>query len=189
MVFRAEERAANIDVLDRTKFKTGDIEQLPFEEDQFDVVIVESVVSLLEEKRKAVSECVRVVKPRGYVGFNESVWIKSPPDSYAQGLSYRAGVNIGVDTPDAWERLLSEVGLRDLVVRTYAAEIRSELRNTIRRIGFRELLRVWSRALRLYRKDPAYRDFVREAMSEPKEMLEYMGRGMFVGRKSQPVFL
>ena len=189
MIFRSEERAANAGVLDRVMFKTGDIERLPFDDDEFDVVIVESVVSLLEEKRRAVRECVRVVKPRGFVGFNESVWIKTPPDEYAQGLSYRSGVNVGVIETDAWEELLRENGLRDLVVRTYAADVRSELRSTIRRVGFRELLRVWSRAFRLYRKDPAYRDFVREAMSEPKEMFEYMGRGMFVGRKSQPVNL
>ena len=189
MVFRSEERAANAGMMDRVMFKTGDIERLPFDDDEFDVVFVESVVSLLEKKRKAVSECVRVVKPRGFVGFNESIWIKTPPEDYSQGLSYRSGVNVGVIEPDAWERLLLENGLRDLVVRTYPADVRSELRNTIRRIGFRELLRVWSRAFRLYRKDPTYRDFVREAMSEPKEMLEFMGRGMFVGRKSQPVIL
>jgi arsenite methyltransferase len=189
MVFRSEERASKAHLLERVRFKTGDIERLPYDDDEFDVVLVESVVSLLEKKRRAVSECVRVVKPRGFVGFNESVWIKTPPEGYSQGLSYRSGVNVGVIETDEWDRLLRENGLRDLVVRTYAADVRSELRGTIRRIGYRELLRVWSRAFRLYRKDPAYRDFVREAMSEPKEMLEYLGRGMFVGRKSQPVIL
>lgn len=187
MIVRAEEYAANASVSDRVQFRTGDVEDLPYEDDRFDVVIVESVVSLLKEKNRAVRECVRVVRPGGFVGFNETIWIKTPPKEYIEGLSDRSGVHLGVTTPDVWKKMLLDAGLKDLVVKTYSPEIRSELRNTIRRIGFRDLLRVWGRAFRLYRRDPSYRDFVREALSEPRELLEYMGRGMFVGKKSQPL--
>jgi ubiquinone/menaquinone biosynthesis C-methylase UbiE len=154
MIVRAEEYASRAGVSDRVRFRTADIEELPFEDDRFDAVLIESVVSLLEEKDQAIAECVRVARPGGYVGFNETIWVAIP-----------------------------------LVIRTYKPDIRGELRNTIRRIGFRDLLKVWGRAFRLYRRDPAYRDFVQEALSEPREMLEYMGRGMFVGRKSPPLVI
>ncbi len=189
MIVRAEEYASKAGVSDRVQFRTADIEDLPFEDDRFDVVIIESVVSLLEQKDQAIAECVRVAKPGGYVGFNETIWIKNPPEDYLDGLSDRSGLQLGVTTPETWKKILGEAGLKDLVIRTYTPDVRGELRNTIRRIGFRDLLRVWGRAFRLYRRDPAYREFVQEALSEPKEMLEYMGRGMFVGRKSQPLVI
>ncbi len=187
MIVRAEEYASKAGISHLVHFRTGDIEDLPFEDDRFDVVIVESVISLLEEKNQAVRECVRVVRPGGYVGINETVWVKIPPEEYVEGLSYRSGVQLGITTPDVWEKLLADAGLKDLVLRTYEPDLRGELRNTIRRIGFGDLLRVWGRAFRLYRRDPAYRDFVQEALSEPREMLEYMGGGMFVGKKSRPL--
>jgi len=189
MIVRAEEYASKAGVSDRVQFRTGDIQDLPFKDGRFDVVIVESVVSLLEEKDKAIRECVRVTRPGGYVGFNETVWIKTPPKEYLEGLSHRAGVQLGVASPEAWKKMLLDAGLKDLMVRTYTPDLRSELRNTIRRIGLRDLLRVWGRAFRLYRRDPSYRVFVREALSEPREMLEFMGRGMFVGKKIQPLVL
>jgi ubiquinone/menaquinone biosynthesis C-methylase UbiE len=189
MIVRAEEYAAKAGVSDRVRFRTADIEDLPFEDDRFDAVLIESVVSLLEKKDQAIAECVRVARPGGYVGFNEVVLIKTPPKDYLEGLSDRSGLQLGMTTPEVWKKLLLDAGLKDLVIRIYTPDIRGELRNTIRRIGFRDLLRVWGRALRLYRRDPAYRDFVRDALSEPREMLEYMGRGMFVGKKSQPLVI
>ena len=47
---------------------------LPFEVDWFDVVICESVLAFIEDKPQAIRECVRVVKPGGYVWLNESLW-------------------------------------------------------------------------------------------------------------------
>lgn len=189
MIVRAEEYASRAGVSDRVRFRTADIEELPFEDDRFDAVLIESVVSLLEEKDQAIAECVRVARPGGYVGFNETIWVTNPPKDYLDGLSDRSGLQLGVTTADVWKKLLGDAGLKDLVIRTYKPDIRGELRNTIRRIGFRDLLKVWGRAFRLYRRDPAYRDFVQEALSEPREMLEYMGRGMFVGRKSPPLVI
>jgi ubiquinone/menaquinone biosynthesis C-methylase UbiE len=189
MIVRAEEYASKAGVSDRVRVRTADIEDLPFDVDRFDAVIIESVVSLLEQKDQAIAECVRVARPGGYVGFNEVVLIKTPPNGYLDGLSDRCGLQLGMTTPEVWKKLLLEVGLKDLVIRTYPSDLRGELRNTIRRIGFRDLLRVWGRAFRLYRRDPAYREFVREALSEPREMIEYMGRGMFVGKKPQPVVI
>ena len=37
------------------------------------------IIDIPEDKQKAVNEYVRVTKPGGYVGLNESTWLKFPP--------------------------------------------------------------------------------------------------------------
>ena len=39
----------------------------------------ESAIAFVADKRRAIQECVRVAKPGGYVGLNESFWIEEPP--------------------------------------------------------------------------------------------------------------
>lgn len=42
-------------------------------------VVCESVTAFPEDKRKAVSEYVRITKPGGHIGLNETTWLKTPP--------------------------------------------------------------------------------------------------------------
>ncbi|MFX1555480.1 MAG: class I SAM-dependent methyltransferase, partial [Promethearchaeota archaeon] len=70
------QRAKQEGVEDRVEFRTTDVLDLPFEVDRFDVVLCESVLAFIEDKPRAIRECVRVVKPGGYVGLNETFWIE-----------------------------------------------------------------------------------------------------------------
>jgi len=74
MIERSKERAKRGRVEDRVEFSVADVQNLPFKDDLFDAVIGESVIAFPEDKQRAVNECVRVTKPGGYVGFNESTW-------------------------------------------------------------------------------------------------------------------
>jgi len=79
MVEKSEERTKREGVADRIDFKVADAQDLPFEDGLFDAVITESVTAFPEDKQRAVNEYVRVTKPGGYVGLNESTWVKVPP--------------------------------------------------------------------------------------------------------------
>jgi ubiquinone/menaquinone biosynthesis C-methylase UbiE len=63
---------------DKVEFRVADVLALPFEADRFDAVIVESVLAFVEDKPRAIRECIRVTKPGGYAGLNESFWTKEP---------------------------------------------------------------------------------------------------------------
>ncbi len=55
-------------VKSRVEFKTGDARNLPFPDGHFDIVVASMVIHTIrkaEDKRKALSEMVRVLKPRG----------------------------------------------------------------------------------------------------------------------------
>lgn len=183
MVERSKKRAKREGLEDQVEFRVADVQNLPFEDNLFDLVIGESVIAFVEDKQRGVNECVRVTKPGGYVGLTEAAWMKEPTPELVAYLSRTFGGNLEVLSPDSWKQLLERSGLRDIVARTHKITTRSEAISRIRRLGFGGLARVWYRFLALSIRRPAYRDFLKEALSEPKELTEYWGCGVYVGRK------
>jgi arsenite methyltransferase len=187
MIERSKERAGREGVEDRVEFRVADVQDLPFEDGLFDVVIGESITVFPEDKQKAVSEYVRVTKPGGYVGLNETTWLKTPvPMELVEWVSCDYSANAEVLPADAWVGLLEGAGLRDIIARTYKTSALRGFTDLVGRYGLGEMLGVWRRALSLYRTSPAYKRFVREikeAGPMPKGAFEYFGYGIYVGRK------
>ena len=179
MIDRSRERARRERVEDRVTFRVADAQSLPFEDDLFDVVIGEFITGLLDDKRKGVNEYLRVTKPGGYVGVNEGTWIKTPaPRELVDYLSVTFGLPESPLTSEEWKELLAGAGLRDVAASTYKADALGSGRE-----GLKDLLIVWHRVLYLYIRSSAFRRFTRETLSLPKNLLEYFGYGIYVGRK------
>ncbi len=53
--------------LDNLHFLFGDVENIPFKDEEFDCVFSYSCIVLVEDARKALTECIRVVKQNGYL--------------------------------------------------------------------------------------------------------------------------
>jgi len=184
MIDRSNERAEREGVEDKVEFRVADVQDLPFKDNLFDAVIGESITAFPEDKQKAVGEYVRVAKPGGYVGFNETTWIETAPPELAEYLSRMTGAK--PETPDGWRELLVDSGLRDVVVKTYKVNALDQWINEIRELDFRDYSRAWYRFLSLLIKSPACRRFAREALSMPGNifsLFEYLGYGIYVGRK------
>jgi len=184
MVQRSEERAQREGIGDRTEFRVADVQALPFENDRFDAVIAESVIAFPADKQKAIDECVRVAKPGGYIGINESTWIKEPvpPEVSAwvsQDLSNRASI-----LPEGgWLALLENANLVNLVANVYPLDVKVEAKETIQRYGLGHMLRAWGKTLVLVVKKPEYRKVFQSAKNTPGDLLEYLGYGLFAGQK------
>ena len=187
MIERSKERAQKERVTDRVEFRVADAQDLPFEEAIFDAVMTESVTAFPEDKQKAVQEYVRVTKPGGYVGLNESVWLKvPPPPEVVAWASQDIGANVKPLTSDAWAGLLEVAGLTEITARTYTIKTQDEERGILQRYGWASLLGILGRMLSLYTRSPAYRKFVKGASRggiTPKGLQEYFGYGLFVGIK------
>lgn len=187
MIERSRERAKKERVADRVEFRVADAQDLPFEDDLFDAVITESVTAFPEDKKGAVKEYARVTKPGGYVGLNESTWLKSPPPpEMVAWASQDVGANVNPLTEAGWKELLEEAGLTEIVVRIQEIATQNEARGILQRYGCGGMLSVWWRMVRLYLRNPAYRRFVkgvREQGVKPKNLEEYFGYGLYVGRK------
>jgi hypothetical protein len=134
-----------------------------------------------------VNEYARVTKPGGYVGLNETTWLKVPPPPEVVAWAEQdVGASVKPLTAEAWKGLLAVAGLKDIVTKTYAINLQDEAQGILQRYGLGGMLRVMGRMLRLYVKNPAYREFVkrvRQGGVAPTNLVEYFGYGLFVGQK------
>lgn len=187
MVKISKSRAKREGIMDKVEFRVADAQNLPFQDNLFDAVITESVTAFPEDKQKAVNEYVRVTKPGGYIGLNESTWLKfPPPPEMLAWASQDLGANVKPLTSIEWVKLLETAGLRETVVKTYEINLQDESKGILRRYGCGGLLGVLWRMLSLYFRNAAYRKFVKEIQKDgitPKNIDEYFGYGLYVGLK------
>ena len=64
MIESARNWAKRKGVVDKTEFRVGNAQDLPFEDNTFDILICESVNIFIPDKSKAMGEYKRVVKPK-----------------------------------------------------------------------------------------------------------------------------
>ncbi|UCD45695.1 MAG: class I SAM-dependent methyltransferase [Candidatus Bathyarchaeota archaeon] len=187
MVERSRERAEREGVADMCEFRVADAQDLPFQDGTFDAVITESVTAFPEDKQRAVMEYARVTKPGGYVGLNESTWLKvPPPPELIAWVSQDLSAHVKPLNTEDWTGLLEGAGLTVEVVDVSEVDVRKEAKGIVRRYGYGGLLRSLLRGLVMYARNPAYRRFVKEVRKggiTPDNLEEYFGYGIYVGRK------
>ncbi len=183
MVASAKRWASERGLSGQMKFRLGDAQNLPFDDDQFDALICESVNIFIPDKPKAISEYLRVVKPGGYIGLNEAIWAKDPVDEIAEVITEATGQQFM--PPEYWEMLLRNTGLTDLVVEHHTLNMRAEARNQSGYLAFGEYLRVFGRAIKLMLTDRETRTLIKYMSSNPRQYFEYMGYGLYVGKNSK----
>ena len=110
MVESAVQRAQKYGVTELTEFRQGDISNLPFGDDCFDVVLSESVTAFAPDHSKAIREYARVIKPGGVLGLNEGLYLKeNPPDEILAWFNQEASGGGHTRHLESWKSLLKEV--------------------------------------------------------------------------------
>jgi len=187
MVERSKERGVKMRLLESVEFQVADAQDLPFEDGRFDVVITESVTSFPKDKQQAVNEYTRVIKPGGFVGLNESTWLKvPPPQELVEWVRQDVGATVEPLTVEGWKDLLVKAGLQDIVEILMNIDVKAESRGILKRYGIGGMLSIVTRAFQLYLRNPNYRQFVKEVNQGglvPEDFNAYFGYGIFVGRK------
>lgn len=184
MIASSKERAKRRGVENRLEFKVADVQKLPFKDAIFDAVISESVLAFVKDKRKAISEYVRVIKPKGYVGMNETIWTRTPHRELAKYIGIFGAKEIL--THDGYVKLLQSIELYDMTARSYKLKVLSGIINEIRQFSLGEYLRAWYKFLSLCISSQDFRRFIKKTLSSRKAMfsfMKYSGYGIYVGRK------
>lgn len=184
MINKAKEKAKKKGVKDRVEFRVADIQALPFENNIFDIVIGESILAFLDDKQRGISECVRVVKPGGYVGFNEATWIKEPSEEFVEYILRITGAKL--ETSDGWKKLLENSGLRVVEIRTYKNSALRQSVDEMKYIGVIDFIKGWYRFLSLYIRSTAFRKYLKEVQppkSVFKDFYKCLGYGLYIGVK------
>jgi ubiquinone/menaquinone biosynthesis C-methylase UbiE len=113
MVKSASRNAKEALIGDKVQFQTGDSQNLPFEDNAFDVVINECAVGIPDDPQKVLNEMIRVAKPGGRILIHESTWKIRLPDEEKNEFSERYGT-----TPfelDEWISMLKKAGAKNLI--------------------------------------------------------------------------
>jgi len=181
MIEWSRRRARQEQVESRVDLRVGDILELPFEPDRFDVVFVESVVVFVEDKARAIHECVRVTRPGGYVGINESCWTENPSPE----LKTLVNRDLGVDVPtvQVWRALWTASGLQDQTAKIYQIDARKEVRDRLKWIGARWALGAFGRLLYLYLTNPSARQSIKAFGGTGSDSIRSLAYGIFTGKK------
>jgi len=183
MVESAQRWAETKGVTDQTEFRIGDAQDLPFDDNQFDALICESVNAFVPDKKKAMCEYIRVVKPGGYIGFTEAIWVKAPSESAVEIIAEATGQQFHF--PEVWETLFQDSGLVDLHSENHPTCIRGEARDQSGLLSFGEYFKILGRFFRLFFSDRQTRSLKKYMSSNPKQYTEFMGFGIYSGRKPE----
>jgi ubiquinone/menaquinone biosynthesis C-methylase UbiE len=188
MVEWANRRARGNNLQDKVECRVADAQALPFDEGTFDAVISESVNAFVPDKPKAMSECARVTRPGGAVGFNECAWLESPPQTLLD-YTYRAMDNAVFLPPDGWRDLLTGAQLKDVVMRTYRVNALRQWSDEVSQMEMRDMaerMKAAWRFLVMSITDPRGRQYVKgmvPSVAVVKNLFKCLGYVICVGRK------
>jgi ubiquinone/menaquinone biosynthesis C-methylase UbiE len=111
MVSKAQDRARKKRVEDKVEFRVADVLQLPFNDDSFDAAIFESVLTIIpSNKIDALKEIIRVVKPGGLIGANETIYYTTAPAELFKLAEKHPAIH-GMFTAEKLKSLFEETGL------------------------------------------------------------------------------
>jgi arsenite methyltransferase len=184
MIAKAKERARRQGLEDTVEFRVADAFELPFEDNSFDAVIVESVLTPLPgDKRKALGEMVRVVRPGGRVGANESTVHPSAPDEWLALLDEHPAIH-GYFTPQKLRSLFEESGLQEMQMIEAQHVSTPQALKEMGLLGVLSfMIRAYPRILLRLLRDKQIREAGRIDDQITKRGKEYMGYALIVGQK------
>lgn len=98
--------------LDNAVFEVGDILNLPFKDETFDMVYCNNVTSFIEDRTTAINEYKRVLKPGGFLAAIPIYYIKEPPASIATAVSEAIAAPVLVRDIHQWSQAFSDPRLQ-----------------------------------------------------------------------------
>ena len=117
MIAKAKERAEQQGLTERIELRVADVFDLPFEDEWFDVVIVESVLTPLPgDKKQAMRQIVRVMRPGGRIGANEGIVDPGSPPEILELMAEHPAF-YGYFTSETLRDLFVESGLELIEIR------------------------------------------------------------------------
>lgn len=124
MLALARRNAAEAQI-QNVEFRKGEIEDLPLDEAEVDVVISNCVINLSVDKPRVLAEAFRVLKPGGRFAVSDVVVRGEIPTEIRKSLEMWAGCVAGALEEDEYRSLLAAAGFEDVEVeptRIYQAD-------------------------------------------------------------------
>lgn len=115
MIAKAKENARKLDY-QNVEFRQGDIEALPLSACMVDVVVSNCVLNLVPNKRQALSEVLRVLKPGGHFSISDVVLVGELPSAIQGAAEMYAGCVSGALQEDEYLGIIQDLGFEEITV-------------------------------------------------------------------------
>ena len=115
MVAKAKANAAKLGY-QNVEFRQGDIEALPVTSNIVDVVVSNCVLNLVPDKRKALSEVLRVLKPGGHFSISDVVLRGAIPETLRASAEMYAGCVSGALQESEYLVIIHDLGFEQVSV-------------------------------------------------------------------------
>lgn len=102
---------------ENVEFVLGDIEQMPFEDNIFDVVISNCVLNLVPDKEKAFAEIYRVLKKGGHFCISDIVTEGILPEKLQEVATLYVGCVSGALTKETYLDIVQKAGFNNIQIR------------------------------------------------------------------------
>jgi SAM-dependent methyltransferase len=99
------------------EFVKGDIEEMPFADNTYDVVISNCVINLVPDKEKAFSEIIRVLKPGGHFCISDVVLKGALPPELQSAAELYAGCVAGALEINDYLGIINKTGFEEVRIR------------------------------------------------------------------------
>ena len=115
MIAKARENARKLDH-QNVEFRQGDIEALPLSACMVDVVVSNCVLNLVPNKRQALNEVLRVLKPGGHFSISDVVLVGQLPPAIQGAAEMYAGCVSGALQEEEYLSIIRDLGFLDITV-------------------------------------------------------------------------
>ncbi len=146
------------------------------------------MLSFVPDKPRALGELIRVAKPGGHIGLNESCFLKTPvPEKLAAFLSRQFHIDATLETPEYYQDLLRASGLQDIRVTRYSITARGDIVDRAKWFGVRGVMTNLYRIIAFSLSSQENRTEMARLLSAQRDVppgfYEYYGYAILVGRK------
>lgn len=120
---KARHNIAENDVADLVKVQKANATKLPFEDNSFDIVINEAMLTMLpnEAKQKAIQEYLRVLKPNGLLLTHDVLLNTEDTEQLLEQLRDAINISVAPLTKEGWKNTFLNCGFRN--VETFTGEM------------------------------------------------------------------
>jgi arsenite methyltransferase len=115
MLTKANENAKKLD-FKNVEFVKGDIEEMPFADNSFDVIVSNCVLNLVPDKNKAFAQILRVLKPNGHFCVSDVVIKGSLPEKIRKDAEMYAGCVSGAIDIDEYLEIINKQGFKNVTL-------------------------------------------------------------------------
>lgn len=115
MLEKARKNSAKLG-FDNVEFVKGDIEAMPLEDNQFDVIVSNCVLNLVPDKTKAFAEMHRVLKSNGHFCVSDVVLKGQLPEKLQKDAEMYAGCVSGAIELTEYLQIIEKQGFRNIEI-------------------------------------------------------------------------